>query len=611
MKRFLALCILLCVSAASFAQGTITSGTASFARTTSSFDASPQANFSGVTTAGTDQLFEFGWWYRVSGDTSETAFPAPTTQSYIGDTSTITWTNVNGRGFDAQETCVVLGIASPVGGKVTCTMRIINTGASALGIDVFVMTDIDLGGSPGGDSVALGIPQQRLDISDATAVDTAQFAGVSANALLVRPFATTTDVAGLLSDTTITDFDNSGVPATNIDFTGGFQWTLSVPAGESRDAVTVIAFNTTALASADLSITKTDGVTSATPGGSVTYTITASNAGPSSVSGATVADTFPASLTCTWTCVGAGGGTCTGSGSGNINDTVNLPAGGSTTYTASCSISAAATGTLSNTATVAAPSGVTDPNPGNNSATDTDTLGPSADLSVTITDTPDPATAGGQISYAIGTANTGPSVAAAAVLSIAVPANTTFVSMSAPGGWSCTTPAVGGTGTVSCNLASYAAGGTANFTLVVVVSSAFAGGNVTATANISSTTGDANGANNSASATTAVNALTFVVTGAVAGSGGSIACASPVRSGTTTTCTVTPLPGYSIANISGCGGTTGATSPYTTGPIAAACTVTATFAAVAPQTIPTAGWPALVLLSLVLAALGLRRRRLG
>ncbi len=63
--------------------------------------------------------------------------------------------------------------------------------------------------------------------------------------------------------------------------------------------------------SADLSITKTDGVTTATPGGSVTYTITASNAGPSNATGATVADTFPASLTCTWTCGGAGGGTCT------------------------------------------------------------------------------------------------------------------------------------------------------------------------------------------------------------------------------------------------------------------------------------------------------------
>ena len=47
---------------------------------------------------------------------------------------------------------------------------------------------------------------------------------------------------------------------------------------------------------ANLGITKTDGVTTAVPGGTVTYTITASNAGPSNAPGSTVADAFPASL---------------------------------------------------------------------------------------------------------------------------------------------------------------------------------------------------------------------------------------------------------------------------------------------------------------------------
>ncbi|HRI03767.1 MAG TPA: DUF2012 domain-containing protein [Pyrinomonadaceae bacterium] len=144
--------------------------------------------------------------------------------------------------------------------------------------------------------------------------------------------------------------------------------------GLAVDDVSVTACQ---LASADLSITKTDGVASVTAGGSTTYTITASNAGPDAVSGATVADTFPASLTVAgWTCVGAGGGTCTAAGSGNINDTnVNLPVGGSVTYTAPAAVSAGASGTIANTATVS--SSVTDPTPGNNSATDTDTVTPS------------------------------------------------------------------------------------------------------------------------------------------------------------------------------------------------------------------------------------------
>ncbi|MDM8008999.1 MAG: SdrD B-like domain-containing protein [Phycisphaerae bacterium] len=160
-----------------------------------------------------------------------------------------------------------------------------------------------------------------------------------------------------------TAIDNTATIAAPTGVTDG------VPGNDSSTATITIGI------SADLSITKTDGVTSVVPGSSVTYTITASNAGPNAVTGATVTDTFPAALTSvSWVCVGAGGGTCTASGSGAINDTVNLPVGGSVTYTVSATVDPAATGTLSNTATVAAPTGVTDPNTTNDSATDTDTV---------------------------------------------------------------------------------------------------------------------------------------------------------------------------------------------------------------------------------------------
>src|SRR5437764_1364013 len=64
--------------------------------------------------------------------------------------------------------------------------------------------------------------------------------------------------------------------------------------------------------SADLAITKTDGVASVTAGGSTTYTVTVINTGPSDVTNATVTDTAPASVTFgAWTCVvsnpGSGG----------------------------------------------------------------------------------------------------------------------------------------------------------------------------------------------------------------------------------------------------------------------------------------------------------------
>ena len=58
---------------------------------------------------------------------------------------------------------------------------------------------------------------------------------------------------------------------------------------------------------ADLQITKTDGKTTVVPGTADTYTIVVTNAGPGAVSGATIADTFPATFTnATYTAVGAG-----------------------------------------------------------------------------------------------------------------------------------------------------------------------------------------------------------------------------------------------------------------------------------------------------------------
>jgi uncharacterized repeat protein (TIGR01451 family) len=249
-------------------------------------------------------------------------------------------------------------------------------------------------------------------------------------------------------------------------------------------------------ASADLAITKTDGVTTATPGGSVTYTITASNAGPSTATGATVADTFPASLTCTWTCAGLAGGTCTAGGAGNINDTANLPSGGSVVYTASCTISGAATGTLSNTATVTAPGGVTDPTPGNNSATDSDTLGASADLSITKTDGTTTATAGGSTTYTITASNAGPSTATAATVADTFPASLTCT-------WTCAglaggTCTAGGAGNIndSVNLPS---GGSVTYTASCTISGA-ATGSLTNTATVTAPGGvtDPTPGNNSA-----------------------------------------------------------------------------------------------------------------
>jgi uncharacterized repeat protein (TIGR01451 family) len=256
---------------------------------------------------------------------------------------------------------------------------------------------------------------------------------------------------------------------------------------------------TVASVQADLSITKTDGVTTATPGGSVTYTIVASNAGPGGATGATVADTFPASLTCSWTCAGAGGGTCTAAGSGNINDTVNLPSGGGVTYTAACTIAAGATGTLSNTATVAAPAGVTDPDPANNSATDSDTLVPQADLAITKTDGVTTATSGGSVTYTIVASNAGPGGATGATVADTFPASLTCTwTCAGAGGGTC---AAAGSGNIN-DTVNLPSGGSVTYTAACTIA-AGATGTLSNTATVVTPAGatDPNPANNSATDT--------------------------------------------------------------------------------------------------------------
>jgi uncharacterized repeat protein (TIGR01451 family) len=116
---------------------------------------------------------------------------------------------------------------------------------------------------------------------------------------------------------------------------------------------------------ADLSISKSGLGVLAVRGQSYSYTITASS--PVTALGSTVTDVLPADLeNVTWTCV-ATAALCTASGTGDIVDTVDFLAGGVVTYTATGTVSLAAGSTLENTATVAPPAGVWDPNSADNS----------------------------------------------------------------------------------------------------------------------------------------------------------------------------------------------------------------------------------------------------
>ncbi len=200
---------------------------------------------------------------------------------------------------------------------------------------------------------------------------------------------------------------------------------------------------------ADLAISKTNGVDQVVAGTSVVYSVQVSNAGPSCAQAALVADDLPADLAgVTWTCEGAAGGVCTAAGSGDLNEAVLVTPGATVLFAIVGSLDPAATGTLTNTATVTPEAGVTDADLGNNSATDSDPIIHVADLEIDKQVDPSVVEAGSALTFTITVTNHGPSVADGVTVTDFLPAGVA-VTAAAGTGWTCGFDAT----TVTCTAA--------------------------------------------------------------------------------------------------------------------------------------------------------------
>jgi uncharacterized repeat protein (TIGR01451 family) len=156
-------------------------------------------------------------------------------------------------------------------------------------------------------------------------------------------------------------------------------------------------------------------------------------------------------------------------------------------------VSPSATGDVAATASVAGDQG--DPCGSNNSASATTDVVSVADLSIQLSDDPDPIIAGRQLSYTATVFNSGPSDASLVAVHGALPPSLTLVKTVG-----CLEDPVGAP---LCSLGSIPAGGTAQFLLEGMVSAEARGG-LTWTASVTSSTSDPHPADNVASESTAL-----------------------------------------------------------------------------------------------------------
>ena len=224
----------------------------------------------------------------------------------------------------------------------------------------------------------------------------------------------------------------SGSPA---NYAAG-EWFCEVNSGFQSGATFTVSYGTSAICeitntfmSADLVVTKSNGVSSVTAGGTTTYTVRVSNSGLSAVTGGTFSDPPATGLTKTGViCSAAASNLCT-----TAPDLASLEAGTLVLPTLAVNefyeVEIAATvdatsGSVTNRASATVPAGTLDPDTGNNTdISDTDTVNPMADLVVVKANGGTSVISGATTTYTLTVTNNGPSTATGAVVTDTVGSN--------------------------------------------------------------------------------------------------------------------------------------------------------------------------------------------
>ena len=226
--------LVLLAPAPAFSIGSITSGDVTFAYTDFGQGTGNTTNTDFIGAATGDQMYESWWFFRVSGDGAETAFAAPDLEDYsLGDYASLDWTDVAGRGlFDANLNVAVFD-GGAVGGNLFQEMNI--TATVPLTLELFHYTDFDLLSSPGNDSASLDFVGADIQMTITEGVTSTSFIGYGADNYAVTSWR---QLLNRLTNGNVTNLTDTGLPFGPGDFTGAYQWSLTLAAGETATVLT-------------------------------------------------------------------------------------------------------------------------------------------------------------------------------------------------------------------------------------------------------------------------------------------------------------------------------------------------------------------------------------
>lgn len=240
--------------------------------------------------------------------------------------------------------------------------------------------------------------------------------------------------------------------------------TVSTASADTNTANNTLGQTTTVQEGADLVVSKVGTPNPVSAGANVTYTLTASNNGPSAAQGVRVIDTLPPNVV--FVSASGGGWSCGVSGQVVTCDRAAVTAVGAIPgLTIIGNVTGIGSGTITNTAEIRTfgPTGTSDPNPSNNTTTADVTVVPGADLTISKIASPSPAVAGQNVTFTLRPRNNGPNNASNVTVTDPLPSGFTFVSATGAG-WAC----VNASGTVTCSRASYTVGAANDISLIAL-----------------------------------------------------------------------------------------------------------------------------------------------
>jgi hypothetical protein len=251
MYRFwLCLCLSGFVSIPASAQltGTLTNGNATFSQNGTPTSISPstdttqfRASFRPEGGSTSNSLYDQWMFYRVAGDTRERPFgnyssggiTTSLTGNFSGSTATYSLTDVNTNPtpdvarFTATWTMNLVDNAAPNSASLNHTVRINNPGANPLTISLIQYVDLDLANTAGNQTATGGI--NGMYSTDGTLIGSL-VATTPVTAFQASAFST---LRTALTNNTVTDLNNSGLPFSPGDVTFAYQWNVTIPAGGS------------------------------------------------------------------------------------------------------------------------------------------------------------------------------------------------------------------------------------------------------------------------------------------------------------------------------------------------------------------------------------------